>query len=178
MKTAHLVAASGLVLVLCLLPVGAKQPDESTASPKPHLEIQKADEGSQEEAVKSESGGTEQDRHHGESSDRPGMTFKRAWDFVGTKLVSNAGEQVGEVQAIVRENGTGRLYAVVAMGDTSGTRSEQVAVGLEHLYLEGGHLVAPLVGTKEHLKAYPAYEARLYEKVPGEAPIGVRNGRG
>jgi sporulation protein YlmC with PRC-barrel domain len=166
MKPTYIAAASSFVLALTLAgPVVADElPIQAQEQQKPQLEIEK----SGDEAV-----GTGQVQYEGESGKAEGKTSTTAGDITGTEVVNQAGDEIGEVEEIVRDKETGSFHAVVSVGGFLGIGDKQVAIALDDLKLRDEQLLISLDSTEEQLKAYPAYEEARYEKVKDEQLVDL-----
>ena len=166
MKTTYIAAASSFVLALSLAcPVVAdEQPTRGDEQQKPQLDIEK----SGDEAV-----GSGQVQYEGESGKAGGMTSKTAEDITGTDVVNSAGDEIGEVEQIVRDKETGSLHAVVSVGGFLGIGDKKVAIALDDLQVRNEQLLISLASTEEQLKAYPAYEETRYEEVEDDQLVDL-----
>lgn len=180
MSSKYLTTASSIVLALVLVApaVGAEQ--QVGEEQAPQLEIEKtgkeaslgAGVESSPDAGKSETG-TKQARGAGETGKTDSTTGKHAEEIPGTKVVNNSGEEIGEVEAIVREKGTDELHAVVSVGGFLGIGDEEVIMSLLDLEMAGTRLLAPFAISAEELKTWPLYKERLYKEVPGKQIVAV-----
>ena len=166
MKTTYIAAASSVVLALTLAgPVVAdEQPTRADEQQKPQLDIEK----SGDEAV-----GTGQVQYESEHGNAAGMTSKTAEEITGTEVVNPAGDEIGEVEEIVRDKQTGTLHAVVSVGGFLGIGDKEVAIALDDLKLKNEQLLTSQASTEEQLKAYPAYEEDRYEEVEDEQLVDL-----
>ena len=157
MNPTYIVTASSFVLALTLgSPVVAdKQPTQAQEQQEPHLEIEKARDESTED--------TGQLKRSGERAE--GMTSKTAGAITGTKIVNNASDEIGVVEAIVRDKKTGTLHAVVSVGGFLGIGDKKVAIAFDDLKFQDGELLISIASTEEQLKAYPAFKEAQYEEV-------------
>ena len=97
----------------------------------------------------------------------------RADDIVGTRIADSKGEEIGKVQAIVRGKATGTLQALVSVGGVLGMGAKEVTIPLSAVELSGSRLVSVLADSEDQLKAQPAYDASLYDRVPGEQRVDI-----
>jgi PRC-barrel domain len=167
MKPTYIAAASSFVLALALAgPVVAdEQQNQDQERQKPQLEIEKSGD---ESPV-----GTGQLQHKGETDEPKGMTSTSAGDITGTKVVNDAGDEIGEVEEIVRDKETGKLHAVVSVGGFLGIGDKKVAIAMDDLELQDEQLLSSLASTEEQLNAYPAYEEARYEEVADEQTVDL-----
>lgn len=171
MKPSAIAAASSVVLFLSLTapPVAGEDPSQAQMPGESPHGIERPSEGDQLGAgsvAGSEDAPMVKDQGGPESGYIQGMPVMRAGDLKGLKLGDAVGEKIGEVDAIVRDKATGALRAVVSVGGFLGIGAELVTIPLEDLKLEGEGLTAHQASTKEELKAQPAFNEVLYEKVP------------
>lgn len=96
----------------------------------------------------------------------------------GTNVVNSAGDTIGEVEAIVRDNTSGRLHALVSVGGFLGIGDKKVTVPVEELEFQGDKLLAPVASTEEELKSRTAYDDDSFADVPGEEIVEIGGSAG
>jgi sporulation protein YlmC with PRC-barrel domain len=103
----------------------------------------------------------------------------RVDELIGAKVLDDAGEELGDVDSIVRDRVTKKLYAVVAVGGVLGIGEHDVTIALEDLTREGKHLVAPPGTTRDRLEDMPEYDEERFDELPGDqvVTVGARAGR-
>jgi sporulation protein YlmC with PRC-barrel domain len=185
MKSASIVTITSFVLALLLAaPATADEQQTQAQSPaqKPQLEIEKSGSvrpSGSGSVTGHESGrvGTGQAQPVGEVAPER-TTAAPVEDITGMNVVNTAGDEIGEVDEIVRDKETGKLSAVISVGGFLGIGDKDVAIPLDELQLQGEQLLAPLAGTEEQLKSRPAYEEARYEELPEEqiVQLGPKQG--
>src|SRR4051794_34655718 len=83
------------------------------------------------------------------------LPTRRVDQLTGTKVVNDKNEEIGKVEAVVREKGTNKVCAVVGVGGFLGIGRHDVTIALQDLALHGDRLAAPPGTTKEQLKNMP-----------------------
>jgi sporulation protein YlmC with PRC-barrel domain len=185
MKSASIVTITSFVLALLLAaPATADEQQTQAQSPaqKPQLEIEKSGSvrpsgSGSVTGHESERVGTGQAQPVGEVAPER-TTAAPVEDITGMNVVNTAGDEIGEVDEIVRDKETGKLSAVISVGGFLGIGDKDVAIPLDELQLQGEQLLAPLAGTEEQLKSRPAYEEARYEELPEEqiVQLGPKQG--
>jgi sporulation protein YlmC with PRC-barrel domain len=102
-----------------------------------------------------------------------GMTRMTAAELGGKAVVNRNGEEIGEVERVVRRNEDGRHFAVISVGGFLGIGDKQVLVPLEELRAEGGKLHSTAASTEAELEGQTAYEADMYRQVEGERTVQI-----
>lgn len=101
-----------------------------------------------------------------------------AEELAGTPVVNSADEEIGEIEAIVRDSQSSELYAVVAVGGYLGIGDKEVPVPLSDLEAasdaEGEERKARIAATKEELEAMPEFDESMYQEVPAEEQVDLR----
>ena len=127
---------------------GDRSPDDRTANSSPRAA------GNAEVPARYETGAT--DIEH--------MTSD---DLLGRNVLAQSGEQIGEIEAIVRDADTPpRGYAVVAVDDESGVGQRRILIGLDLIRVEPDGSVRTSAQTSQELANYPEYvrdEYQIYE---------------
>ena len=106
-----------------------------------------------------------------------GMTQMTAAELDGKAVVNRNGEEIGEVDQIVRHNEDGRHYAVVSVGGFVVIGDEQVMVPLDQLRAEGGKLHSIAATTESELERQRAYQENLYQQIEGEQTVQIGGGQ-
>jgi hypothetical protein len=110
-------------------------------------------------------------------SEKPGetrwLTAIMAKDINGSKVVNDAGDEIGEVVSVVRDIHSGTVNAVVSVGGFLGIGEKEVAIPLKDLEWREERLIAPFAGNEQALKSMPAYNKTFYEAVPASRTVGV-----
>jgi hypothetical protein len=89
-------------------------------------------------------------------------------ELVGKTVVSQQGEEIGEIEEIVMDNDTQKHLAVVDVGGFLGIGEKSVAVEFDQLELsDDGRVQSDL--TRETLQSQPEYDAAQYGKA--EDPV-------
>lgn|GEM_PF-3873960 len=99
-------------------------------------------------------------------------------DTVKGKTITNkVGDELGEVQKVVRGKADQRLYAVVEVGGFLGLGEEQAAVPLDQLQLKGDTLVSTSMQTEGRVKERAErYSEADYEAVPRDQSLSTLGG--
>jgi len=100
---------------------------------------------------------------------------KPAEEFDGIEVVNQAGEDIGEVEAIVLDKTNGELHAVVQVGGFLGIGEKEVTIAVNDLNVIDDKLLAPVASTADELKTRAEYQEDLYTEVPDEQRIDVGN---
>jgi sporulation protein YlmC with PRC-barrel domain len=80
-----------------------------------------------------------------------------AADIEGMPVMTERGEQAGEVENLVRSAADDKLYVVIDHGGFLGLGEKTVALSLEGLLLQGDRIVVPTL-TDEEIEALPEFE--------------------
>lgn len=114
-----------------------------------------------------------------EGSQLPTM---RVDQLEGKKVVTEQGEEIGEVDNIVRDKVTKKVFAVIEVGGFLGIiGTHDVAIALTDLTMRSDQrLAAPPGTTKEKLESMPEYEEENYTELRDEeiVTVGSRTGVG
>lgn len=102
-----------------------------------------------------------------------GMARMTAAELGGKAVVNRNGEEIGEVERVVRRNEDGRHFAVISVGGFLGIGDRQVLVPLEELRAEGGRLHSTAASTEAELEDQTAYQADMYQQVEGERTVRI-----
>lgn len=95
----------------------------------------------------------------GDSSPGPGPQVMAADTLVGDKVVNTAGENVGEITAIMLDVPRGRVaYAVLSFGGFLGMGDKLFAIPWSALTLDADRRCFVLNIDKEHLKNAPGFD--------------------
>lgn len=105
------------------------------------------------------------------------MTKMTAADLGGKAVVNRNGEEIGEVDQIVRRSDDGRHFAVVSVGGFLGIGDRQVMVPLDELRIEGDKLHSIAASTESQLERQMPYQENLYQQVEGERTVQLGGGR-
>lgn len=101
---------------------------------------------------------------------------KPAEELEGASIVNTMNEEIGEIEAVVRDNQTNNLHAVVGVGGYLGIGEKDITIPLETLEStdDEDKLMARTGASKEQLEAQPEYDEELYTEVPDEEVIDLR----
>ncbi len=91
----------------------------------------------------------------------------------GKAVVNNAGDEIGEVDRIVRSNADDDIHAVVSVGGFLGIGDKEVTIPLEDIRIKDGQLLAPVATTEDELAARRAYDAAAFSEVAGDQMVQV-----
>jgi sporulation protein YlmC with PRC-barrel domain len=79
-------------------------------------------------------------------------------ELEGMDVVNARGEQLGDVDDVVRAVADNKLYVVIDHGGFLGLGEKQVALSLDGLMIQGNRIVIPGL-TDEEIEALPAFES-------------------
>ena len=161
MKPKYMAAASSIVLGLTLT-IPAFAGEQNTRSPENQ---QSGMETGQSVNPGSPDTGSGQEKQTGNSSESVDMSITSAEEVTGKAVVNNSGDEIGEVDKIVRDKETGKLSAVVSVGGFLGIGERKVAIAVQDLVSQDDRLLSQQAGTEEQLKAYPAYDESKFDEV-------------
>lgn len=94
-----------------------------------------------------------------------------AQDIIGKEVLNRAGENLGVVDKVVRDQATNQLHAVVVLGGILGIGAKEVTMPLREMMLRGVNLLAQSWSTKEELKKGPSYDASQCTELPADQVI-------
>lgn len=114
----------------------------------------------------------QQMQHEGMNAKHSWSAEKRAEDVIGKKVVNSDGDEIGEINKIVQENGGDQFFAVVSVGGFLGIGAKDVTVPLDRLMLRDDQLTAPMA-SKETLEHRTAFDETQYQEVPGERMVSI-----
>jgi hypothetical protein len=86
-------------------------------------------------------------------------------DLEDKKVVSSTGDEIGEIEKIVRGKQDDKLQAVVEVGD------KEITMPLSELKMQNDQLVAPQTASKDQLKSQAEYDESQYEEVSEDQQI-------
>jgi len=105
---------------------------------------------------------------------KPGMGSEqgiKADDLEDKKVVSSTGDEIGEVEKIVRGKQDDQLQAVVEVGGFIGMGEKEVTMPLSELEMQNDQLVAPQTASKDQLESQAEYDESQYEEVAEDQQI-------
>jgi Ca2+-binding EF-hand superfamily protein len=137
-------------------------------------------------AVAQESPQTQQQMPQQQMQDQSGsqMMNMTAGEVAKLELKNDQGQEIGDIDKIVKSKTDGKLNAVVAVGGFLGLGEKKVAVPLDQLSYQQGELVAQGM-TKDQLEQQQAYDDQQYDVVEkgttlasaaGQAQTGQQQG--
>ena len=93
-------------------------------------------------------------------------------DLEGREVFNARGEQIGEVENIVRSVVDNKEYAVISHGGFLGLGEKRVVLALSGMELQGDRVVLPNA-TDEQIRAYPAFDSydQEFPEIEDTAPI-------
>ena len=166
MKPTYIAAVSSIILGLAFaLPAGAEGQSQQSREQQQQMETGKSTNESMT--------GSQQGRNPSGTAEPAGNKTMSAEDITGTKIVNNAGDEIGEVEQIVRDKNTGELYAVVSVGGFLGIGDKKVAISVDDLKSQDEKLLSQLASNEEQLKAYPEYDETMYGEVADEQLVNL-----
>jgi hypothetical protein len=86
-------------------------------------------------------------------------------DLEDKKVVSSTGDEIGEIEKIVRGKQDDKLQAVIEVGD------KEITMPLSELKMQNDQLVAPQTASKDQLKSQAEYDESQYEEVSEDQQI-------
>jgi sporulation protein YlmC with PRC-barrel domain len=108
------------------------------------------------------------------SGQQGGMTQKRVDQIDGMAVVNRQGNQIGEVNKVVRSNQDNQPYAVVSSGGFFDIGDKEIAVPLNQLRLQNDKLVLPeSLGTKTALKSQPSWDDSKYQEISDSQQVDL-----
>lgn len=188
MKSTHAAAASGLALALALsFPLAASQHQGEGAKAQESATSTQSGEGMERGQAGTGQTGSAGDQIGravpGEPtvigdpvegrSERMATVSRRADEVTGVTIVNEAGEDIGEVDAIVRNMSTDEVHAVVSVGGFLGIGDKDLVIPLTSLQVKEQQLVAPFAGEEEAAQAWPEYEERRFQEVSGDEMVSL-----
>jgi hypothetical protein len=107
----------------------------------------------------------------------PGWLMTRtAGELVDMTIVNRIGEEIGEVERVVREMGSDRLFAITSVGGFLGIGDTEIAIGLDEMNLRDDSLVAPVVAGEDRLEERYAYDPTRFNVVDEDVVLGQQPG--
>ena len=95
----------------------------------------------------------------------------KADDLEDKTVVSSTGDEIGEVEKIVRGKQDDKLQAVVEVGGFLGMGEKEVTMPLSELKMQNDQLVAPQTASKDQLKSQAKYDESQYQEVSEDQQI-------
>jgi hypothetical protein len=86
-------------------------------------------------------------------------------DLEDKKVVSSTGDEIGEIEKIVRGKQDDKLQAVVEVGD------KEITMPLSELKMQNDQLVAPQTASNDQLKSQAEYDESQYEEISEDKQI-------
>jgi len=150
-KHTYLAAASGIVIAVALTgPAALAEQDQ---------------QGMQ---------GSQQSQSTSGSQQQGNMISKQADDIAGAKVVNRNGDDIGEVDEIVRSNDDNKPYAVISAGGWFDIGDKDIVVPLDQLKMQNGLVVVPdSAATEEQLKNRPAYDESRFSEVSDDTQVQI-----
>ena len=81
------------------------------------------------------------------------------------KVVNNTGEEIGEVEKIVRSKDDNKLHAVVEVGGVLGMGEKEVAMPLSELSMQNDQLMSAQATSREQIESKSEYKEDQYEEL-------------
>jgi hypothetical protein len=103
----------------------------------------------------------------------PGMLMsKTVGEVTDMEIVNRTGEEIGDVDRVVQEIGSNRLFAVTSVGGFLGLGATDIAIGLDEMNLRDDQLIAPVVAGEDRLEERYAYDEARFREVSDEVVLG------
>jgi hypothetical protein len=124
------------------------------------------------------------DQHQDQSNPAQGseLPTMRVDQLKGKKVVNEQGGEIGDVDEVVRNKATKKVFAVVEVGGFLGiVGTHDVAIALTDLTLRNDQRIAAPPGTtKDKLEKMPEYKEADYDKLGDDevVTVGARTGSG
>ncbi|MEG3660233.1 PRC-barrel domain-containing protein [Celeribacter halophilus] len=90
-------------------------------------------------------------------------------EIVGTQVVTETGEDVGEIDAIVSDDGD--IMAIVGVGGFLGIAEHDVLIGVDHFTMVDENSVMIEGASEEELKAMPDVDQSDYTAIEGDMTL-------
>ncbi len=100
------------------------------------------------------------------------LMAKQVDDIKGMNVKNQNGAEVGEVDKVVVNKQTNKLYAVVSVGGLLGIGDKLIPMGLEQMELRDDELILPTSMTEDQLKTHQAYNDSQYMELKDDQQIG------
>lgn len=100
------------------------------------------------------------------------LTAKRVGEIKGMSVENRTGEEIGEVDKVVKEGASGKLYAVVSVGGFLGIGDKQIPMALDGMQLQDDKLIAPTAKDEDRLEDRAAYVAENYQELDDAQMLG------
>lgn len=105
-----------------------------------------------------------------------GLMSRTAEEVKDMKIVNRTGEEIGEVDRVMRETGSNRPYAVTSVGGFLGIGATDIAIPLDEMNLRGDTLVAPVTAGEDRLEERYAFEDARFTEVEDDVVLGESGG--
>jgi hypothetical protein len=113
--------------------------------------------------------GADRSQQTGQPGMTPGGTLENmnADEIVGKSVVSQNGEEIGDVEDVVTDPTSGQKYAVVDVGGFLGVGQKSVVIGLNELKMSAADDRIQSELTREELQTQTEYSPDKYESMTG-----------
>jgi len=116
--------------------------------------------------------GSQSSQHSGSD----GLGSKRVADIEGMQVINLNNDEIGEVQKVVQDPQSNRLFAVVSVGGFLGIGDKDVPIALQRMEWRDGQLVLPSDLTGDELQNHPRYRAADYRELSGDRLLSQTDG--
>lgn len=97
-------------------------------------------------------------------------------NLTGKEVVNAAGDQIGEVDSVVRSVSGRQEHAVVSVGGFLGIGDKQVTIPLKEMQMQKDALLAPIASTEDELKTRSPFNEADYTVLHGEETVQISQG--
>ena len=102
------------------------------------------------------------------------MIQKRVSELTGKQVVNRQGEQVGDIDKIVRQGQGGQPQAVISVGGFLGMGDKEVAVPLDRLSMQEDKIVLPQeMASKSALERQPEWRKDQYQEIADSEQVQI-----
>lgn len=88
-------------------------------------------------------------------------------------VINEKGENVGDVNEIVRSKDDQRVYAIIGVGGFLGIAEHDIPISLQDLTLRGERLMLPPGTTKDQLRNLPEYDEDRFVELADDQVVTV-----
>lgn len=88
-------------------------------------------------------------------------------DLIGKDVTNTKGDQVAEIDDVVMDPQTRRLYAILAVGGVMGMGQKHIAVPMNDLSLSNNNALLLSLASEQDLKNRPAYVDGQFRSIDG-----------
>lgn len=109
-----------------------------------------------------------------QASQQSGKISKRAEDFDDIDVYNRKGDEIGELEELVRQGENGKIQAVISVGGFFDIGDKDIVVPLEELSMHEDKLVlSEREATEKQLKTRPAYDESQYQELADDEQVEI-----